>query len=93
MFSDVMGNTIMNSHLANGYAERARIEHGIREHEISLSRIDEERIQLAVRLAECKLIRRLLVTRQHTPRSGSRNLTFSYNRGVRQRRASQEQKV
>jgi hypothetical protein len=88
MFFDVMGKTSM-SHLAEGCAERSRIEDGIREHEFSLLRIDEERIQLAVGLAECNLIRRLLVSRQHTPRAKLRNLTRSCSRAVPQRSVNQ----
>jgi len=81
--------TSMRLHLSDGCAERSRIEDGIREYEFSLLRIDEERIQLAVGLAECNLIRRLLVVRQHTPRAKSRNLTRSRSRAVPQRSLNQ----
>jgi hypothetical protein len=88
MFFDVMGNTSMG-YLADGCAERSRIEDGIREYEFSLLRIDEERIHLAVGLAEYHLIRRLLVSRQHTPRAKSRYLTRSSSRTVPQRSVNQ----
>jgi hypothetical protein len=78
----------MNSHLANGYAERLRIEREIHGCEFSLVRIEEERSQLAMQLAESNLIRRLLVSRDINPRTRSRNLTRWVDGDVRQRRAS-----
>lgn len=78
----------MNSHLANGYTERLRIEREIHGCEFSLVRIEEERSQLAIQLAEYNLIRRLLVNRDISHRARSRNLTQWVDGDVRQRRAS-----
>ncbi len=80
----------MRSHLANGngYAERLGIEREIHGCEFSIGRIEEERSQLAMQLAEYNLIRRLLVSRDINPRTRSRNLTRWVNGDVRQRRAS-----
>lgn len=78
----------MSSPLDSGCAERARIERGIREYDFSLKRISEERIHFATRLAECNLIRRLLLARQFAPRSGARNINRSCNRARRQRSAA-----
>jgi hypothetical protein len=78
----------MSSHLAAGYAARLRIEREIHGHESSLGRIEEERSQLAIQLAEYNLIRRLLVSRDINPRARSRNLTYWGDAHVRQRRAS-----
>jgi hypothetical protein len=78
----------MSSHLANGYAEHLRIEREIHGCEFSLVRIEEERAQLAIQLAEYNLIRRLLVSRNINPRARSRSLTQWVDGDVRQRRAS-----
>ncbi len=78
----------MSSHLDKGYAERSRIERGIREYDFSLKRISEERVRLAARLAECNLIRRLLLARQLAPRIGVRNINRSCSRIRHQRSAS-----
>ena len=80
----------MSSHLANGngYAERRGIEREIDGCEFLLVRIEEERSQLAMQLAEYNLIRRLLISRDINRRTRSRNLTQWVDRDVRQQRAS-----
>jgi hypothetical protein len=59
----------MSSHLDNGFTERSNIEREISGCNFSLKRISEERVYLAVRLAERDLIRRLLVTRRSVGRT------------------------
>jgi hypothetical protein len=78
----------MTSDLANRYEECRRIRHGILEHDFSLKRISEKREHLAVRLAECSLIRRLVVTRKPAPRTAARSLERWSDRSPRQRSAS-----
>ena len=78
----------MNLNLVNEQVERARIKHAIREHDLSLIKIDEDRLQLFVLLAKCSFMRRLLASGQHTPQARSHNRARSRNGGVRQRRAS-----
>jgi hypothetical protein len=65
----------MNSNLANEYAERSRIEQGICECDLSILRINEDRLRLAIGLAECKSFHQLLARRRCTLRTRYRNST------------------
>ena len=65
----------MNLHSATNHAERSRIEQGIRKNVLALSKINEDRLRLALGLAEFKLLGRLLATRLVTDRSRSGNPT------------------
>ena len=57
----------MGSHLVNGQASRAGIERRLREYNLHLMQIDRNRIRLAVWLAECSSIRRLVASRRSYP--------------------------
>ena len=65
----------MNLHSVTNRTERSRIEQGIRENALALSKINEDRLRLALGLAEFKLPGRLLATRSLTDRSRSGNPT------------------
>lgn len=78
----------MNLNLVNKRVERSRIKQAIRECDLSLIKIDEDRLQLFVLRAKCSFMRRLLASGQHTPQARSYNRARSHNRGVRQRKAS-----
>jgi hypothetical protein len=74
----------MNSHLATASSERTRIEQAICGNDRSLFKIDRDRLRLAVRLEEYKLIRRLLGSRPHNSRSRSgNNDPYGRSRAVR----------
>jgi hypothetical protein len=78
----------MSSSLANGYAERSRIEQEIRQCDLSLLKINGERLRLAAGLAECNLFRQLLARRQHALGTRYRNSARWYDGGVRRSGAS-----
>jgi hypothetical protein len=63
----------MNAHLATVSSERTRIEQAICGNDRSLFKIHRDRLRLAVRVEEYKLICRLLVSRPHNSRSRSDN--------------------
>jgi hypothetical protein len=69
----------MDSRLAMGHAERSRIELAIREFDLSLSKISQLRLRLAVQLADCALFRQTLVRRKNIPPAGSSNRNRSRN--------------
>jgi len=77
-------------YLADDYAERSRLEHGIRAYEFLLQQIDEDRIQFEVQLAECSLIRRLLIARQHAPRTRTCNPVRAQSRTFPKRDLNRE---
>jgi hypothetical protein len=52
-------------------AARSQIERKILDHDLSLSKINEDRLRLAVQLAKCKLTGQSLASRRHRPRSRS----------------------
>jgi hypothetical protein len=72
----------MSSHLANGYAERSRIEHDISECDLLISKIRDERLRLASGIVECNSLRRLLASRQYAPGTRYRNSIIRHNAGV-----------
>ncbi len=82
------GDPKMSSHLANGYAERSRIEHDISECDLLISKIKDERLLLASGIAECNSLRRELAGRQYTLRTSYRNSMHWHNAGVRRSVAS-----
>lgn len=63
----------MNLHSATNHTERSQIEQGIRQNVWALSKINEDRIRLALGLAEFKLLGRLLATKSLADRSRSGN--------------------
>ena len=63
----------MSSHFVAGYAERSQIEQSLREHDLSLRKINKDRLRFLVQISNCKLIGRLLASRSHDPRSRSVN--------------------
>jgi hypothetical protein len=73
----------MSSSLANGYAERSRIEQKIRECDLSLLKINEARLRLAPGIAECNLFRQLLARREYALGTRYRNSARWYDGGVR----------
>ena len=77
----------MDLSLAVGQAECFRIEHQIRNLDLSLAKITEDRHRLAIQLEECRLMRRLLVVRPHTAESRSINWIHSDSGALRQRTA------
>jgi hypothetical protein len=72
----------MSSHLANGYAERSRIEHDLSECDLLISKIEDERLRLASGIAECNSLRRLLAGRQLTLGARYRNYILRHNAGA-----------
>ena len=71
---------------------RAQIEGEIHQHDLSLRKIDEERLLLAVGLAENDSLQRLIMRRRHgscftVDRTKSRDRAFRLIGGLRQRRA------
>ena len=77
----------MPTPLSNLNTERSRIEDKIRECELLLLRIDEERSRCAIQVAERKLMEQLLVSRQPNPRARSHNLTRWTDKSARRRSA------
>jgi hypothetical protein len=69
----------MSSRLAMGHAERLRIELAIREFDLSLSKISQIRLRLAVQRAECAMFRQTLVRRKNIPPAGWSDRTGSRN--------------
>lgn len=63
----------MGSRLATLHAERSRIELAIRELNLSLSKIGQIRIRLAVQRAEYASFRQILVHRKNVALAGSSN--------------------
>jgi hypothetical protein len=61
----------MKSIFLCGEAARSQIEREIRDHDLSLSRINEDRLRLAVQLAKNKLTGQSLASRRHRLRSRS----------------------
>jgi hypothetical protein len=78
----------MNLNSVDKQVERSRIKQAIRECDLSLIKIDEDRLQLFALRAKCSFVRRLLASGPHTPQARSYNRARSHSRGVRQRRAS-----
>jgi len=76
----------MSSYLDSGYAERCQMESAIHEYSLLLERISEERFHLTVKIAECNLVRKQLITRRLVPRAGAPVKNRSRN-GI-QRRAN-----
>ena len=86
----------MGSRLASGNEEefynRARIEVEIHRHDLSLRKINAERMQLAEGLAENDFLHRLIMRRRRelcstVDRAKARNRTFGTMGGLRQRTA------
>jgi hypothetical protein len=72
---------------------RAQIEGEIHQHDLSLRKIDETRLQLALGLAENDSLQRLIVRRRRescftVDRTKSRNRAFRFIGSLRQRRAT-----
>ena len=72
---------------------RAQIEGEIHQHDLSLRKIDEARLQLAVGLAENDSLQRLTMRRRRescftVDRTKSRNRAFRLTGGLRERRAT-----
>ena len=72
---------------------RAQIEGQIHQHDLSLRKIDEERLLLAVGLAENDSLQRLIMRRRHesrftVDRTKSRDRAFRLIGSLRQRRAN-----
>ena len=72
---------------------RAQIEGEIHQHDLSLRKIDEERLLLAVGLAENDSLQRLTMRRRRescftVDRTKSRNRAFRLTGGLRERRAT-----
>ena len=85
----------MSLDLSHGdqFPVRSRIEQEIRVHDLSLLRVAERRLQLAVRVREFKDLRRLIAGRKRLPASvkaqaGSRNQMWRRTGDNRQRRVS-----
>jgi len=81
------------SSLLAEHTERSRLEDGIRAYELLLLKIDGDRIQVEVQLAECSLIRRLLTARPQGPRTRARNLPRAPSRTTPERNLNREQRV
>jgi hypothetical protein len=63
----------MRLHSETGRTKRSRIEQGIRKIDVSLFKINEDRLRPASELAGFKLLRRLMASRSHADRSRSGN--------------------
>ena len=84
---------VMSSHFVAGYAERSQIERSLRELDLSLYKINKDRLRLAVQSSKCRLIASLLASRSHHPRSRSVNRARLDRGGIGQRRRTADARI